>query len=118
MTDYTELERLAYISGKPDLADLYDKAAELAGIDLDEITVTEFKRGYDQGMLEASDDFLLRRITELKARIETLEDANLAMYNSFRYLLNWLKTDEAKTTTARKQAIQLNEQALRMWRKP
>jgi len=118
MTNYTELERLAYISGQPGLADLYDKAAELEGIDLDSIQNEHHQNGYEQGKRDASDDELLQEIAGLKARVKTLDDACTAMYNSYAYFLNWLDGSEARLAANRKQAIRNQKSNLLRWRSP
>jgi len=118
MTNYTELERLAYISGQPGLADLYDKAAVLEGIDLDEITEKAYKKGYRQGKKDASDDELLEEIAGLKAQVETLNTALSAMYTSYSNFLKWLQTDPAKQIATRREAIRNMERQILSWRAP
>lgn len=129
MTDYTTLERLAFINGQHDLAALYDKMAmiedipadvltEVAETGLDKIKETEYDRGYDNGVRDASDERLLEEIAGLKAQVKTLTDACKAMYDSYAFFLNWLNGSEAKLASNRKQAIRDQEINLLRWRRP
>lgn len=127
--DYSELERLAYISGQLELARLYDMAAVYARIDidtlaevadrgLDDIKQDEYARGFEDGKQAASDAELLQKIKALEAQVKTLEDTHIAIYNSYAYFLNWLNGSEAKLAANRKQAIRNQEINLLRWRRP
>lgn len=116
MTNYTELERLAYISGQPDLAALYDKAAEFDGIDIDAIKEEAYARGHECGERAASDEALLRERDRLLKDLEQ-ERVNFAeLLGAFDNFLKWLGTDAAKTITNRRQGVKTIQTWLRKWR--
>lgn len=117
MTDYTELERLAYISGQPELAELYDKAAALDAIDLDEIKEHTYNQGFAAGEMAASNAELLAEIADLKERVQALETTRKEMYDSYAYFLNWLNGSDAKLAANRKKAVRDQEINLLRWRK-
>lgn len=114
--DYPTLERLAYINGQPDLAALYDKAAELDGINLDEIKETAYNQGFKEGKNDASDADLLEERDRLLKDLEQ-ERANFTeLLGAFDRFLKWLQTDDAKTIKNRRQGIRTLESWLRKWR--
>lgn len=124
---YSELERLAYISGQLELARLYDKAAVYASIDsdalaevaekgLDNIKEAEYNRGYEAGKQAASDAELLAQVDRLTTDVNQKDENFAVLLQAFDRLLKWLQSDDAKTIKNRKQGIQSVESWLRKWR--
>lgn len=116
MTDYTELERHAYVAGHPELAELYAKAAELDSIDLGVIKEAEYNRGYEDGKQAASDAELLAQVDRLTTDVNQKDENFAVLLQAFDRLLKWLQSDDAKTIKNRKQGIQSVESWLRKWR--
>jgi len=116
MTDYTTLERLAFINGQHDLAELYAKAGQLEGIDIEEIKEQSFNRGYEEGKIFSSDDELLQENKDLKERIQDLEASHKAMYDSYAQFLKWLEGPESRLATDRKREVHIRKLALTSWR--
>lgn len=114
--DYTELERLAYIGGQPDLASLYAKAAELDSIDIGAIKEAEYNRGYEDGKQAASDTELRDQVKRLTTDVKQKDENFAELLRAFDHFLKWLQSDDAKTITNRKQGIRTLESWLRKWR--
>lgn len=114
--DYTELERLAYISGKPGLAALYAKAAELDSIDIGAIKEAEYNRGYEDGKQAASDAELRAQVKRLTTDVEQKDENFAELLQAFDHFLKWLGTDDAKKATNRKQGVETLVSWLRRWR--
>lgn len=114
--DYSELERLAYINGQPELAELYDKAAAFEAIDLDEVKKAEYNRGYEDGKQAASDAELLAQVKRLTTDAKQKDENFAELLQAFNHFLKWLGTDDAKTVTNRKQGIRTLESWLWKWR--
>lgn len=123
MTDYTTLERLAYINGKPDLAALYATAAMVEGLDSDtlieitEIGLDKIKEAeYERGKRDASDAELLAQINRLTTDVKQKDENFAELLGAFDNFLKWLGTDAAKTITNRRQGVKTIQTWLRKWK--
>lgn len=123
MTDYTKLERLAFINGQPDLAALYDKMAMIENIPPDvldkvaEIGLDKIKEAeYERGKQDASNAELLEEIRRLTTDVAQKDENFTELLRAFDHFLKWLQSDDAKTITNRKQRVRTLESWLRKWR--
>lgn len=115
--DYGALERLAYINGQTELAELYDKAAAFEAINLDEIKKHTYNQGFAAGETAASDAALVAEVQKLKGDLAQEKENFTELLRAFDHFLKWLGTDDAKTVTNRKQGIRTLESWLRKWRR-
>ena len=114
--DYGALERLAYINGQTELAELYDKAAAFEAINLDEIKKHTYNQGFAAGETAASDAALVAEVQKLKGDLAQEKENFAELLQAFDYFLKWLGTDDAKKATNRKRRVETLVSWLRRWR--